>query len=868
MKSHRYEIEGEVARGGMGAILRVWDEDLRRHLAMKVVVGAEDAPRTGGSGGIDARILTRFLEEAQVTGQLDHPGIVPVHELGLDANGRVYFTMKLVRGRDLRAIFDLVFAGKEGWNETRALGSILRVCEAMAYAHAKGVIHRDLKPANVMIGSFGEVFVMDWGLARVLGRKDAHDLRLRPEGGDDSGSGVSTVTTDLRGADSDSPLLTMDGDVVGTPAYMPPEQARGEIEQLSARSDVYSIGAMVYHLLARRAPYAAAGGRARNLEILDQVRRGPPAPLSQSRRDVPAELSAICEKAMARDPEGRYPDTIALAEDLRAYLEHRVVGAYETGAWAETRKWMQRNRALAGALAASMLLLVAGLLTSLVFRSQARAEARTATQRADDVLSLSAIQDLKDLEDRADALWPADPGMIAKYEAWLSDARVLIDGRAPDAASGSKKRPSLSEHEAKLAELRQRAKPPSSTEEAASPTPSDAHVYEFESSDDRWWHAQLSKLVSDLHALTDGASGGLLSSGVSEKHGWGIPKRVEFARTIAQRSTQGPEARARWDVAIASIAKNPKYGGLRLLPQLGLLPIGEDPDSHLWEFAHLATGDVPERGPDEKLILRESMGLVFVLIPGGVFEMGAQATDPNGPNYDGDAQPVESPVHEVELSPYFLSKYEMTQGQWERFTSRNPSTYGPGIWQTTFNREGKGWTSLHPVEQVNWTQCTEVMARLGLALPSEAQWECGARAGTHTKFWTGASPETIQGAANVADAYGKSHGADAWSSWSKEIDDGNTVHAEVGSFRANPFGLHDVHGNVWEWCSDGFDETFYAHSPRLDPVGPLSGHALRVLRGGSFFDAAVTGRIAFRNNDAPELTSYELGLRPARAVTR
>ncbi len=146
LKESRYTLEGEVARGGMGAILRVWDGDLRRHLAMKVILGRGDSPQSRSDGGtpqVEPTQLARFLEEAQVTGQLDHPGIVPVHELGLDSEGRVYFTMKLVKGRDLKHVFDLVFESKEGWNETRALSVILRACEAMAYAHKRGVIHRD-----------------------------------------------------------------------------------------------------------------------------------------------------------------------------------------------------------------------------------------------------------------------------------------------------------------------------------------------------------------------------------------------------------------------------------------------------------------------------------------------------------------------------------------------------------------------------------------------------------------------------------------------------------------------------------------------------------------------------------------------------
>jgi serine/threonine protein kinase len=243
----RYRIEGEVARGGMGAILKVWDDDLRRRLAMKVALDAGEAREADPaiSATIPPKLVARFLEEAQVTGQLDHPGIVPVHEIGFDPEGRLYFTMKLVEGRDLKQIFELVFAGREGWSVTRAVGVIHKACEALAYAHKKGVIHRDLKPANVMVGSFGEVFVMDWGLARVLGRKDAH--ALRPAGQGSGGAPatskaeswhVHTERSDLSESAPGSALLTAEGDVLGTAAYMPPEQARGDIESLTAQSDV------------------------------------------------------------------------------------------------------------------------------------------------------------------------------------------------------------------------------------------------------------------------------------------------------------------------------------------------------------------------------------------------------------------------------------------------------------------------------------------------------------------------------------------------------------------------------------------------------------------------------------------------------
>jgi serine/threonine protein kinase len=148
----RYRTEQEIARGGQGSILRVWDGALHRHLAMKVTHAGEPTPGTSDATHV-TRSLGRFVEEARVTAQLDHPGIVPVHEFGKDGQGRLYFTMKLVKGRDLKQVIGLVQRGEEGWTQPRALSVLLRVCEGMAYAHSKGVIHRDLKPANVMVGS-------------------------------------------------------------------------------------------------------------------------------------------------------------------------------------------------------------------------------------------------------------------------------------------------------------------------------------------------------------------------------------------------------------------------------------------------------------------------------------------------------------------------------------------------------------------------------------------------------------------------------------------------------------------------------------------------------------------------------------------
>ncbi|MCY2960276.1 MAG: serine/threonine-protein kinase [Planctomycetota bacterium] len=431
-RTGRYRLEGEVARGGMGAILRVWDEDIRRHLAMKVVLG--QAAESGETPPVESRVLARFLEEAQITGQLDHPGIVPVHELGLDADGRVYFTMKLVKGRHLGAIYDLVAAGHEGWNETRALGVLLKACEAVAYAHAKDVIHRDLKPANVMVGDFGEVYVMDWGLARVLGRVETPEQRAAS-----APAAVRTERVQERESSPASSFMTMDGEVVGTPAYMPPEQARGDIDALSARSDVYALGAMLYHLLAGAPPYTIPGETAGGRDIWKRALAGPPTPLETIAPRAPTELVAICDKAMAREPADRYASVLELAEDLRAFLEGRVVGAFEGGALAEARKWVRRNKALAASLAAAVLALGAGLVASLVLSARVSEKSVLAEERRVEAETSAAEARRQALvagevnrflnEDLLAAVSPDQLGIEVKVRAVLDEAAKRLGGR-------------------------------------------------------------------------------------------------------------------------------------------------------------------------------------------------------------------------------------------------------------------------------------------------------------------------------------------------------------------------------------------------------------------------------------------------------
>lgn len=1036
----RYRIDGEIARGGMGAILKAFDPNLRRTLAMKVALErpSDDAKQR--------ERVARFLDEAQITGQLDHPGIVPVHELGLDSKGRFYFTMRLVRGRHLGAVYQQAQDGEAGWSTTRVLGVLLKVCEAMAYAHSKGVIHRDLKPANVMVGSFGEVYVMDWGLAKVVGLPDAHDLRVNAPPST-SASSLKSIRFEERVIDPDTPLITRDGTVIGTPAYMSPEQASGANDAMDARSDVYALGAMLYQLLAGHAPYQDEGEKGGAHSVWLRILSSPPTPLAVRAPNTPPELVAITERAMARDVVHRYADMQAFADDLRAFLEGRVVGAYESGAWAEARKWVTRNRALAGSMATGVVVLIAGVVTSALYADKAQSKSleaqrnaqtananearaieqeRLATARAEDVLALSAIQDVLDIEARADELWPAHPALVPEYERWLGDARNLIEGVPADPTRGLKQRPSLAEHRSKLSELCARALPQTEEQRLADrashprlrefeelrhdliwhsrmlglePWPAESDVeaqlaheslptdypnlnaraweladpdksargeemravllarrslaaasqvqegaarhtlawalfkvgrledaaaearlayersderrslytaalerlakaleswrgadalrerrlerdqlarrvemlerevdarrtWDFVDVQDRWWRAQLSQLVASLEALED-AERGLINGSVAPPHGWGISRRYEFARSIEESSTTGARAAALWNDAIASIASSPRYVGLQVQPQLGLLPLGPDPASGLWEFAHVQTGEPAERGPNGELHISERTGLVFVLIPAGSFQMGAQWNDANVANYDPLAQSDEAPVHEVKLSPFFLSKYEMTQGQWLRATGLNPSHYGPGDMSPGLSHDERD-----PVEQVSWLDCELVLRRLALVLPTEAQWEFAYRAGTDTPWPTGADPDSLRGYANLADisaarAGVKQAGPDDW----VDFDDGWPRHCPVGAILANAWGFHEMVGNVGEWCRDGFDSRYYFNSPLSDPLAPPVDRLIRVARGATYNSSLKLARSAERTLVNENSVHASLGVRPARLVT-
>ena len=336
LRDRKYDIGGIIARGGMGAIVDAQEKLLRRKVAMKMMLN------TGSQ-----EELVRFIEEAQITGQLEHPNIVPVYELGVDEQEQVFYTMKFVRGITLHDVLQFIEAGTGGALEKYPLSMLLtifqKVCDAIAFAHSKGVIHRDLKPANIMLGEYGEVLVMDWGLARASGHNEAEGSE--PE---------RTIVRSAR-QDEGSAMMTMTGMVLGTPQYMPPEQARGETDKVDARTDIYSLGAILYHVLTLEPPISgddigqmlqsvADGnvGAQLSAHARTRVRSGKPLPHIPGGK-IPESLAAITRKAMALAREDRY----RTVKELQAAVQACQAGV-RAGPPAASRESAGKSPALEG----------------------------------------------------------------------------------------------------------------------------------------------------------------------------------------------------------------------------------------------------------------------------------------------------------------------------------------------------------------------------------------------------------------------------------------------------------------------------------------------------------------------------------------
>jgi formylglycine-generating enzyme required for sulfatase activity/tRNA A-37 threonylcarbamoyl transferase component Bud32 len=781
-----FRILGSLGGGGMGDVYLALDEKLGRKVALKMIrseaLWSEDHKR-------------RFHRETLAIGRLDHPNICRLYEAG-EHDGRPYMALQLIEGMSLaqrleharRASRARGATATSGAPSTRAgitasVALIERVARALHHAHERGLVHRDVKPANIMLDSDGQPFVLDFGLVR-----DEQDLEAS---------------------------RTSSGHGVGTPLYMAPEQLR-RAGHVDARTDVYSLGVTLYECLTHVRPFDAVTESDLAEKVLANRYEHP----CRLNRQLPPELGLVVACALDRDQERRYRTALEMADDLRRVIDRQPVEARAIGPGLRLRRWAQRNQTLLGLGALSGIALL-GVAVAIEYADAADREKRIAEARANEARAnlgsyhlLADVVQLQNAIASEQTLYPAYPERAQSMRNWLREQADPLIQRLPVL-------------EAALADL-QRI---SSVDSEVTSVP------ELDDANARFLRERLTKLVADLRKFTGE---------------WGRAASVRWrlleAESVLERSITA--YRAEWENALRAIASSdgvvasPLYRQLVLSPQIGLVPLGMDPQTELWEFAHLASGEVALRDPGTReLAIAEESGIVFVLIPGGTFDMGVQRDDPEHPNYDPAADPFESPVHSITLAPFFLSKYELTRGQWRRLT---------GVDQPSASFLGKGVavTLRHPVERLDWTISDRALTRSGLCLPTEAQWEYGARAGSPP--WS-AGDELDRMRALALNANLASAGR-------------VPALALVGSLRANGFGLHDTYGNVAEWCRDA----------QSDYGGPIQagdglrlgpGSDLRPFRGGSYGDSMDRFRSARRGSVAPTFPAPGLGLRPARLLT-
>jgi serine/threonine protein kinase/formylglycine-generating enzyme required for sulfatase activity len=819
-----YRLLRPLGEGGMGIVyLAEQDEPVQRQVALKLV-----------KLGMDSRaIVARFEQERQALAWMQHDGIARVYDCGTTERGQPYFVMELCAGEPLDR-----HADRRRLSVRQRIELLLQVCAAVEHAHQKGVVHRDLKPGNVLVAGDGpdaRVKVIDFGLAK-----------------------------SVAGGDGKLELHTEVGQVLGTPGYMAPEQAGAIDAPVDTRADIYALGVVLYKLLVGALPFAprelGGGGLAALARLLREREPARPstafgrlddqAAVAAARatsttnllRVLRSDLDWLVHKALERDPARRYATVGAFADDLRRFLRSEPLLAGPPSSVYRLRKLLRRHRGPVLAISAVLVTAVGGAFVALdqaqeasLARGAAEANERQATELAaalrskvGDYDQLAGVVLLAQAREAAAALHPGWPAQLAALEHWRQRVAAPLLAMRPQLAT------TLQSLAAERPDLEPAAR--------------------------QFLATALGGLRDDLERF-------------AREDVPAVAQRARFAASVGAASWHGEAAAARWRAANAAIAAadgvtaTAAYAGTAIEftaeSAMGLVPIGMNPVTKLWEFYDLRSawsgdGDpadlpIPTHRPDGSIAVDGATGIVFVLLPGGSVELGAQREDELARRFDPLAQDDETP-HRVQVPPFLLARHELTQGQWARLCSEQPAAQRPSRYAAGVEVAGRRITDGHPVEQVDWHAAARLLQQHGMGLPSEARWEYACRAGSDAPWGMGDAPEHLHGHANVLDALG----ARAVPDWGQgeAFDDGHIVHAPVGSFAPNAFGLYDMHGNVFEWCDDVYGP--YGAEPRADGD--------RVNRGGSFDNPAALARCSDRSGTPPAGRDGSLGIRAARLL--